>query len=45
LRLCAGSPLLRVRGNGDCTHLDLVQSPEGLSEEDALAAWLAFSCE
>jgi ectoine hydroxylase-related dioxygenase (phytanoyl-CoA dioxygenase family) len=36
--------LLRVRGNGDCSHLDLAQ-PAGLSEEDALAAWLAFSCE
>ena len=33
--------LLRVRGNGDCSHLDLAQPPPS---QDALSSWLAFSC-
>jgi non-heme Fe2+,alpha-ketoglutarate-dependent halogenase len=37
--------LLRVRGNGDCSHLDLAQPPVNSGEEDALEGWLAFSCE
>ena len=35
--------LMRVRGNGDCGHLELAEKP-GISAEDARAAWLAFSC-
>ena len=35
--------LLRVRGNGDCSHLDLA-SPPSLPPDAALSAWLAFSC-
>lgn len=31
--------LMRVRGNGDCSHLDLAEKPG----EDAFASWLAFS--
>lgn len=33
--------LLRVRGNGDCSHLDLAEPPDG----DSLSDWLAFSCK
>lgn len=36
--------LLRVRGNGDCSHLDLAQPPPSVAPETALASWLAFSC-
>lgn len=32
--------LMRVRGDGDCSHLDLAQQPA----EDGLESWLAFSC-
>ena len=31
--------LMRVRGHGDCSHLDLAQKPA----EDAFESWLAFS--
>ena len=31
--------LMRVRGDGDCSHLDLAQRPA----EDAFQSWLAFS--
>jgi ectoine hydroxylase-related dioxygenase (phytanoyl-CoA dioxygenase family) len=31
--------LMRVRGDGDCSHLDLAQKPA----EDAFESWLAFS--
>lgn len=35
--------LLRVRGDGDCRHLDLAQPPS--SNPDAtLSTWLSFSC-
>lgn len=34
--------LMRVRGDGDCSHLDLAEKP-GLSSQDALVDWLAFS--
>jgi len=34
--------LLRVRGNGDCSHLDLARPPG--DEESALSKWLTFSC-
>ena len=33
--------LMRVRGDGDCSHLELAERPAG----DALDSWLAFSCE
>jgi chlorinating enzyme len=33
--------LLRVRGNGDCSHLDLAEPPPS---HDALSRWLTFSC-
>ena len=35
--------LLRVRGNGDCSHLELAQPPTK-SGSEALEDWLAFSC-
>lgn len=35
--------LMRVRGDGDCSHLDLAEKPV-MSAEEALASWLAFSC-
>ena len=35
--------LMRVRGEGDCSHLDLAQKPS-LTSEEALKSWLAFSC-
>lgn len=35
--------LLRVRGNGDCSHLDLAQPPTK-SGKEALEDWLVFSC-
>lgn len=35
--------LLRVRGNGDCTHLALA-SPPALPTDVALSSWLKFSC-
>jgi non-heme Fe2+,alpha-ketoglutarate-dependent halogenase len=31
--------LMRVRGDGDCSHLDLAEKPHG----DAFKSWLAFS--
>jgi len=33
--------LMRVRGDGDCRHLDLAETPD----EDAFESWLAFSRE
>ena len=36
--------LMRVRGCGDCSHLDLAEKPF-MSSEDAFKSWLAFSCE
>lgn len=35
--------LMRVRGDGDCSHLDLAEKPV-MGAEEALATWLAFSC-
>ena len=35
--------LLQVRGNGDCSHLELAQPPTK-SGSEALEDWLAFSC-
>ncbi|HEV8203538.1 MAG TPA: phytanoyl-CoA dioxygenase family protein, partial [Pyrinomonadaceae bacterium] len=31
--------LMRVRGDGDCSHLDLAQKPA----EDAFESWVSFS--
>lgn len=36
--------LLRVRGHGDCSHLDLAEPPAQLDERAALSTWLTFSC-
>lgn len=33
--------LLRVRGNGDCSHLDLANPPD---PHAALSSWLVFAC-
>jgi non-heme Fe2+,alpha-ketoglutarate-dependent halogenase len=33
--------LMRVRGDGDCSHLNLAEKPA----EGAFESWLAFSCE
>lgn len=35
--------LMRVRGRGDCSHLDLAEKPV-MSADEALSTWLAFSC-
>ncbi len=35
--------LMRVRGDGDCSHLDLAEKPV-MSAEEALSTWRAFSC-
>ena len=35
--------LMRVRGDGDCSHLDLAEKPV-MSAEEALSTWLAFTC-
>ena len=35
--------LMRVRGDGDCSHLDLAEKPV-MSAEESLSTWLAFSC-
>ncbi|HKU74774.1 MAG TPA: phytanoyl-CoA dioxygenase family protein [Pyrinomonadaceae bacterium] len=34
--------LMRVRGDGDCSHLDLAEKPV-MSTDDALSTWLTFS--
>jgi ectoine hydroxylase-related dioxygenase (phytanoyl-CoA dioxygenase family) len=34
--------LMRVRGDGDCSHLDLARAPE-MDQQEALAGWLEFS--
>jgi len=35
--------LMRVRGDGDCSHLDLAEKPV-MSAEKALSTWVTFSC-
>jgi ectoine hydroxylase-related dioxygenase (phytanoyl-CoA dioxygenase family) len=35
-------PLLRVRGQADCSHLPLVEPPREVDRESALKAWRAF---
>lgn len=36
-------PLLRVRGEADCSHLTLVTPPVGIDQESALADWRRFT--
>lgn len=36
--------LLRVRGNGDCSHLDLAEPPASVDSQAALLSWFKFSC-
>jgi non-haem Fe2+, alpha-ketoglutarate-dependent halogenase len=36
-------PLLRVRGNADCSHLTLARPPLEMDDQRALAAWRSFS--
>lgn len=36
-------PLLRVRGEGDCSHLKLAQPPAELDQQAAFSAWRTFS--
>ena len=36
-------PVLRVRGEGDCSHLNLAQAPSGADQQAALSAWRAYS--
>jgi len=38
-----GRPVLRVRGNADCRHLDLAQPPAATSQETAFGLWSAFN--
>jgi non-heme Fe2+,alpha-ketoglutarate-dependent halogenase len=34
-------PMLRVRGEADCSHLRLVEPPIGMDPQSAVAAWMA----
>lgn len=36
-------PLLRVRGEADCSHLKLVEQPRGQDRQSAFTAWQAFT--
>lgn len=36
--------LMRVRGDGDCSHLDLAEGPT-MGAQEALSTWLTFSCQ
>jgi ectoine hydroxylase-related dioxygenase (phytanoyl-CoA dioxygenase family) len=36
-------PMLRVRGQADCSHLRLAQTPAQMDHQSALAAWRSFS--
>jgi non-heme Fe2+,alpha-ketoglutarate-dependent halogenase len=36
-------PMLRVRGQADCSHLTLAQPPVQMDRQHALAAWRSFS--
>jgi non-heme Fe2+,alpha-ketoglutarate-dependent halogenase len=38
-----GRPLLRVRGQADCSHLILAQPPANTDHESAFGAWRAYS--
>jgi ectoine hydroxylase-related dioxygenase (phytanoyl-CoA dioxygenase family) len=38
-----GRPLLRVRGQADCSHLSLAEAPANMNRESAFRAWLAQS--
>jgi non-heme Fe2+,alpha-ketoglutarate-dependent halogenase len=36
-------PVLRVRGKGDCSHLNLAQPPAEINQQAALSAWREYS--
>ena len=36
-------PILRVRGEADCSHLNLAEPPGETDQERALASWLGFT--
>jgi hypothetical protein len=36
-------PLLRVRGEADCSHLNLAEPPEEMDQQSALSAWRAYN--
>lgn len=36
-------PMLRVRGEADCSHLSLAQPPAQMDQQTALSAWRSFS--
>jgi ectoine hydroxylase-related dioxygenase (phytanoyl-CoA dioxygenase family) len=38
-----GRPLMRVRGQADCSHLSLAQPPPERDQESALCAWRTYS--
>src|SRR6185369_10999820 len=38
-----GRPVLRVRGKGDCSHLNLAQAPFETDQQAALSAWRAYN--
>lgn len=38
-----GWPILRVRGNGDCSHLTLADAPLERDPRESLAAWQSFN--
>ncbi len=37
-------PLLRVRGQADCSHLTLAKPQVGMDREQAFSAWRTFTC-
>jgi ectoine hydroxylase-related dioxygenase (phytanoyl-CoA dioxygenase family) len=36
-------PLLRVRGEADCSHLSLAEPPTGMDQQTAFSAWRAYN--
>lgn len=38
-----GRPLLRVRGQADCSHLSLAQPPAGTDQQSAFCAWRTYN--
>jgi non-haem Fe2+, alpha-ketoglutarate-dependent halogenase len=37
-----GRPIVRVRGEGECSHLNIVDPPRTMEREGALRAWLEY---